>query len=106
MICAMGKTTAELLRTARHDAGLSQRQVADRSGLEQPQISDYERGRHEPTAATLRRVLAACGLRLDVTPARPEPHVAAARLSELLDLAASFPTRRRGRLEFPGLPQP
>lgn len=102
MIFAM--TTAALIREARAFAGLTQAQVAAGAGLAQPQVSDYERGRHEPTGAILRRVLAACGRRLDTAPARPDPAVIAARLSEVLDLAASMPTRPRGTLRFPRLP--
>lgn len=57
---------ATLLRAARHRAELTQRDVAREAGVSQPNVSDYERGRREPTVPTLRRLLAAAGHRLDV----------------------------------------
>ena len=97
---------AALIRTARHRAGLSQAQVAARSGMPQPTISDYEQGRHEPTARSLERVLRACGQRLAVVDARPSPAEASVRLSEVLDLAASLPVRHRRTIDVPALPRP
>ena len=93
-----------MIRRARAEAGLTQAQVAARAGVPQPTMSDYERGQHEPTAANLRRLLAACGMRLEVVAARPDPRQLAARLEEVLDLAASIPTRHDPELQFPRLP--
>jgi uncharacterized protein len=57
-----------LIREARRDAGLSQRELARRAGTSQPTLARYERGHAVPTLATLERILAAAGkrLRLDV----------------------------------------
>jgi len=49
-------TTAELLRARRLAAGLSQRQLAARAHVAQPNIAAYETGRRTPTAQTLARL--------------------------------------------------
>lgn len=95
-----------MIRRARLRAGLSQAQVAAQADMSQPTICDYERARHEPTVASLARVLRACGHRLEVVCARPDPATAGQRLSEVLDLAASIPTRHDQHLRFPPLPRP
>lgn len=46
----------ETLRRRRLEAGLTQRQLAARSGVPQPNIADYENGRRNPTAQTLQRL--------------------------------------------------
>jgi len=63
----------DLLLKARHEAGLSQAQVAERMGTQAPAVARLERalatGRHSPSVATLRKYVRACGKRLvvDVT---------------------------------------
>ena len=53
---------------ARHDAGLSQAQVAERMGTHAPAIARLERslatGKHSPSLATLRKYADACGKQL------------------------------------------
>ncbi|MBV5311587.1 helix-turn-helix transcriptional regulator [Chromatium okenii] len=60
----------DLLLKARHEAGLSQAQVADRMGTQAPAVARLERalatGRHSPSVATLRKYARACGKRLFV----------------------------------------
>lgn len=51
-------TSASILE-ARARAGLSQSQLARRSGVPQPNLSDYEAGRVQPRPETLARILAA-----------------------------------------------
>lgn len=94
---------ATLLRTARRRHGLTQAELAARAGTSQPVISAYEHGRRDPTTATLRRLLAAAGTRLelglggptsDLPPlATPDDHAAA--LVDVLLLADAVPLRRR-----------
>jgi hypothetical protein len=61
-LAAFGAT----LRRARVEAGLTQRQVGDRIGVDQSDVSDYERGRHQPGQ---RRLVALVELlRLDIDP--------------------------------------
>jgi hypothetical protein len=57
---------AELLHQARQAAGLSQRDLAERAGTTQAMVARYESGAASPTVATLRRLLGACDLRLDL----------------------------------------
>jgi predicted nucleotidyltransferase/DNA-binding XRE family transcriptional regulator len=74
---------AALLQQARRRAGLSQAELADLAGTSQSAINRYERGVVEPSLSTLRRLLQACGARLQI---------------ELLpDLSVGAP-RRRGSL--------
>jgi len=65
---------AMLLREARQSAGFTQAELAARVGTSQPAINRYEHGGVEPSISTLRRILHACGLRLEFD-VRPEPTV-------------------------------
>lgn len=56
---SMGK-----VRTLREAAGLTQAELAERSGVSQTWISRLERGQENPTLATLRRLAAAFGVRV------------------------------------------
>lgn len=66
-----------LLTEARRRAGISQRELARRAGTSQAAVARIERARQSPSAATLRRLIAACGVDLMVElppeagPARP-----------------------------------
>ncbi len=53
-----------VLRDARRRAGLSQQELADRTGLAQPTVSHIERGTSDVRLETLFRVLATLGLEL------------------------------------------
>ena len=57
-----------VLLKARHEAGLSQAQVAKRMGTQAPAVARLERalatGKHSPSVATLRKYVSACGKRL------------------------------------------
>lgn len=54
-------SAAELLRSARTRAGLSQRALAKRAGTAQSVVARIERGQTSPTWETLQRLLAAAG---------------------------------------------
>ena len=60
----------DLLLQARHEAGLTQAQVAERMGTQAPAVARLERslasGKHSPSMTTIRRYLAACGKQLVV----------------------------------------
>jgi DNA-binding XRE family transcriptional regulator len=55
----------DLLLKARHDAGLTQAQVAERMGTHPPAIARLEKslatGKHSPSLATIRKYVEACG---------------------------------------------
>lgn len=60
------RTASSILREARHTAGLTQAQLAERAGVTQSVISAYESSRREPALSTLNRLVEAAGLRLDL----------------------------------------
>lgn len=53
-----------LLRDARYRAGLTQTQVADQAGISRPLVSEYERGKKDPSVTMLARLIDACGMEL------------------------------------------
>ena len=57
---------AEIIREARLRAGLTQSALAVRAGTTQSAVSRWERGRADPGIDTLRRIVEACGLRLEI----------------------------------------
>lgn len=58
----------DALLKARHDAGLSQAEVAARMGTQPPSVARLERalatGKHSPSIATVRKYVKACGKKL------------------------------------------
>jgi transcriptional regulator with XRE-family HTH domain len=60
-----GVDAARILNMARRRAGLSQRELARRSGIPQPSISRIERGVVSPTVDTLERLVQGCGMELE-----------------------------------------
>ncbi len=61
-------TAAQLLRTARAGVGITQRELARRTGAPQPSVSDIENGVHDPTVTTLCRLLRGARSQLAVLP--------------------------------------
>ncbi len=59
-----------LLRQARREAGLGQRELARRVGMPQPTVSRIERELASPRFDTLDRLLRACGRQLDLVERR------------------------------------
>lgn len=57
----------EDLYKARHDAGLTQQEVADRMGAKQSYVAELERGRKNVTLSTLVKYAAACGKKVAIT---------------------------------------
>lgn len=99
---------ARLLRDARLAAGLTQASLAARADTSQATLSAYERGRKDPSAATLERLLRAAGRRLTTAtlarePTRAELERTAAQLADVLDLAAALPVRHEPELRYPPL---
>ncbi len=96
---------AELLRSARRRAGLTQQQVADRARTSQSAVSAIESGAKEPTVATLQRLLAAADARLALAPGEQRTLQDRARAFEqALQLAEALPFRRSGGLRYPRVP--
>ena len=60
----------------REEKGLSQRGLAELSGINQPQIARLERMKGSPQLDTLFKVLTTLGYTLSITPINPEPNLA------------------------------
>lgn len=97
---------AQEIVAARRGAGMSQRELARRAATSQSTLSAYESGRKQPSAATLDRLLAACGGRLAVEPLTEAGRLARAgrHLAEVIALAEALPYAPRHELSFPRLP--
>jgi transcriptional regulator with XRE-family HTH domain len=57
-----------ILAEARHTAGLSQDELAERAHTSRPTLSSYEHGHRSPTLQTAVRILAAAGFELAAEP--------------------------------------
>ena len=74
------RSAASILTQARLNAGLTQRQLAERVGTSQPAIARLEAGLVSPTLDTVKRVAAAAGyeLRVELAPLPgPDPVIEA-----------------------------
>lgn len=65
---------AGLVLMAREEAGMSQRELAERAGVAQSEIARIESGKREPSIPILQRILAAAGLELRFRLAPLEDH--------------------------------
>lgn len=76
----MSNWAGNLIRLARHSAGLPQRELARRARTSQAALSAYEAGRKSPSLDTLARIVRASGydLRIRLTPLDDHDHWVAA----------------------------
>src|SRR5262249_52401766 len=79
-----GVAEMSILEKARRQAGLSQAALAHLAGTSRPTLSAYENGRKSPSLATTRRILAAAGADLAITPTIEFKQVAVDRGRPLL----------------------
>ena len=95
----------ELIRQIRRQSGLTQAELARRSGIHSSVLSAYEHGRRQPSVGALARIAAAAGLELRVEEPSVEPStVRSGRiLAQVLDLAEALPYRPRRELAYPPL---
>jgi transcriptional regulator with XRE-family HTH domain len=82
--------SADLLRAARLRAGLSQRELATRSGRPQSSIARWESGAMRPSLETLQGLLRACGFELWYQLARADDSYV-----EFVDRALELPPAER-----------
>lgn len=96
----MSSWAANLIKLARHEAGLSQRELARRAGTSQATMSAYESGRKQPSLETLARIIRAAGqdLRIQVVPYDDHDDVMAAYEASLSADARAAVERERARL--------
>ncbi|HVT77532.1 MAG TPA: helix-turn-helix transcriptional regulator [Acidimicrobiales bacterium] len=88
--------TPSLIREARERAGLTQAELAARSGVAQSTISAYESGKREPGVEALERLLDAAGYELTIRRRMPTPEQAGRQLYEVLELADTIRRAKRG----------
>lgn len=96
---------AVLLRSARQDAGLTLRELAQRAGTSHSTLAAYESGSKSPNTATFDRIVRAAGFAVDIQLQRRHRHSdglsRGEELVEVLELAAEFPARHTQHLEAP-----
>lgn len=91
-------TAAELLRTARLQAGMSQSAVAQLAKTSQSAIATYEAGNREPSLPVLQRLLAATGHQLSLSVL---PDTSVYRIADLaLDIAQSPANDDKKKLRY------
>ena len=64
MDAASPSTAGNLLLLARQQAGLSQRELAERAGVTQSEAARIESGKREASIPTIQRILAGAGLEI------------------------------------------
>ena len=96
---------ADLIAQIRSISGLSQAELARRSGLDRSVLNAYEHRRRQPSVAAVSRVAGAVGLELQLgsAPGAAADEHAGKVLAQVLDLAAALPYRPRAELEYPPL---
>jgi transcriptional regulator with XRE-family HTH domain len=101
----ISRVAGELIREVRRESGLSQAELARRTGMPRSVLSAYEHGHRQPAVAALARIAAAAGLEINVGPpaGRLDVTRAGGILVQVLDLAEQLPQRPRGKLAYPSL---
>jgi transcriptional regulator with XRE-family HTH domain len=87
-------TSQDIVRIARQRAGITQQQLAERSGHPRETIARWETGTREPSLATLNALVAACGLDLVIRLAATDSSLGEL-VADQLELSV---TERLGRL--------
>lgn len=98
---------SSLIARCRARAGLSQRELAERSGTSAAAICRHEQGQRVPRVDTLARIVAATGATLELRVTWPDAPVDLAAngraLEQVLELADHLPHRPEPHLTFPVL---
>lgn len=101
----MASHTHLLIHQVRDQAGLSQAELARRAGITRSVMNVYEKGKREPSAEMLSRILNAAGYMLTVKPIEPPVDTARAGriLEQVIGLAEALPYRPKPTNEYPPL---
>jgi transcriptional regulator with XRE-family HTH domain len=105
MFVSDDRVAGDLIGKIRSISGLTQAELARRTGLQSSVLSAYEHGRRQPSGAALARIARAAGLELELTETPGDASLERqGRILELvLDFAGSLPFKGRGELQYPPL---
>lgn len=92
---------ADVLRTARRRAEMSQRALADAAGVSPSVLSAYETGARQPSAKMLARLVRAAGAELTLGRPQQERRRQKAALELAIGTASALPRRAPGPLTAP-----
>jgi transcriptional regulator with XRE-family HTH domain len=99
----MASHTHQLIRDVRAASNISQAELARRAGIPRSVMNVYERGKREPSAEMLVRLLNAAGFRLSVEPLAPpvDTERAGSILAQVIGLAEALPYRPKPSNGYP-----
>ncbi|HEX4188991.1 MAG TPA: helix-turn-helix transcriptional regulator [Solirubrobacteraceae bacterium] len=99
------RVAGELIAQIRRTSGLTQAELARRSGVQSSVLSAYEHGRRQPSVSALARIARAAGLELEISPLTDADALKRSGevLMQVLELADRMPSRQRGELTYPPL---
>jgi transcriptional regulator with XRE-family HTH domain len=102
---ANDRVAGDLIAQIRQTSGLSQAELARRSGLQSSVLSAYEHGRRQPSVSALARIARAAGLELEISPLTDADALERSGrvLLDVLELADRMPSKPRGELMYPPL---
>jgi transcriptional regulator with XRE-family HTH domain len=107
MFVSNDRAAGELISRIRRNSGLTQAELARRTGMQSSVLSAYEHGRRQPSVAAMARIARAAGLELGISPLSDADALERSGrvLIDVLDLADRMPRKPPGELTYPPLIQ-